>query len=125
VYRAFADATAFGLRAIVERFRDEGIPLDGIFAVGGVARKSPLVMQITSDVLDMPIHVRAGGESVARGSAMFAAVSAGLYPDIPAAQRSMCSPVEKIYTPRPGMVLAYNRIYGQYKELGDYYGRNS
>ncbi|MDR2370866.1 MAG: ribulokinase [Treponema sp.] len=125
VYRALADATAFGLRAIVERFREEGIPVDGIFAVGGVARKSSLVMQIAADVLDMPIHVRSGDESVARGSAMFAAVGAGLYPDIPSAQEKLCSPVEKIYRPRSGMVLAYNRLYGQYKELGENYGRNS
>ncbi|MDR1107388.1 MAG: ribulokinase [Treponema sp.] len=124
VYRALADATAFGLRAIVERFREEGLPLDGIFAVGGVARKSPLVMQIAADVLDMPIHVRAGGESVARGSAIHAAVSAGLYADVPAAQRNMCSPVEKIYTPRPERVLVYNRLYGQYRKSGDYYGNS-
>jgi L-ribulokinase len=125
VYRALADATAFGLRAIVERFREEGIPVDGIFAVGGVARKSSLVMQIAADVLDMPIHVRSGDESVARGSAMFAAVGAGLYPDIPSAQEKLCSPVEKIYRPRAGMVLAYNRLYGQYKALGENHGRNS
>jgi L-ribulokinase len=125
VYRALADATVFGLRAIVERFREEGIPVDGIFAIGGVARKSSLVMQIAADVLDMPIHVRSGDESVARGSAIFAAVGAGLYPDVPSAQEKLCSPVEKIYLPRPEMVLAYNRLYGQYKALGENYGRNT
>jgi L-ribulokinase len=118
VYRALADATAFGLRAIVERFREEGIPVDGVFAVGGVARKSPFVMQTVANVLDMPIHVRAGDESVARGSAVFAAAAAGLYPDVPAAQERICAPVEKVYVPEPGAVLVYKGLYGQYKELG-------
>ena len=118
VYRALAEATAFGARAIVERFREEGIPIDGIIGVGGVARKSPFVMQIIADVLNMPIHIPSNDQSVALGAAMFAAVVAGLYPDISAAQKAICSPIERIYTPDCGTVKVYEELYRRYKTLG-------
>ncbi|MDR3161727.1 MAG: ribulokinase, partial [Spirochaetaceae bacterium] len=94
-YRALVEATAFGARAIVERFREQGVAINEIIGIGGVARKSSLVMQILADVLNMPIKVPANDQSVALGAAMFAAVAAGLYPDIPAAQAVLCPPIEK------------------------------
>jgi L-ribulokinase len=118
LYRALVEATAFGARAIVQRFREEGIPIDTVYAVGGVARKSSLVMQILADVLDMPIQVRGSDQSVALGAAMFAAVAAGLYPDIPAAQRVLCAPIEKTYAPKAEHVPVYNALYRRYRELG-------
>ncbi|MDR1058214.1 MAG: ribulokinase [Treponema sp.] len=118
VYRALAEATAFGARAIAERFREEGVAIEGIIGVGGVARKSPFVMQILADVLNMPIHVPAGDQSVALGAAMFAAVAAGLYPDIPAAQKQLCAPIEYTYKPNPAAVGVYEKRYGDYKALG-------
>jgi L-ribulokinase len=120
LYRALADATAFGVRAIVDRFREEGIGMEGIYAVGGVARKSSLVMQIVADVLDMPINVLKNDQSVALGAAMFAAVVAGVYPDIPAAQKALGSPVEKVYTPNAARVKTYDTLYARYRELGDF-----
>ena len=120
VYRALAEATAFGARAIIERFREEGVAIEGIIGVGGVARKSPFVMQIIADVLNMPIHIPLSDQSVALGAAMFAAVVAGLYPDIPAAQKALCSPIEKIYTPDCAAVKVYEELYRHYKTLGAY-----
>ena len=118
IYRALAEATAFGARAIVERFREESVAIEGIIGIGGVARKSPLVMQIMADVLNMPIHVPASDQSVALGAAMFASVAAGLYPDIPAAQKALCSPIEKTYTPNDYQVKKYSELYEKYKTLG-------
>jgi L-ribulokinase len=118
VYRALAEATAFGARAIVERFREEGVPIEGVIGIGGVARKSPFMMQLIADVLDMPIHVPAGDQAVALGAAMFAAVAAGLYPDIPAAQGALCSPIERVYRPVPDRVKQYEALYRRYRELG-------
>jgi L-ribulokinase len=118
VYRALAEATAFGARAIVERFREEGVAIEGVIGVGGVAKKSPFVMQIIANVLNMPISVPAGDQSVALGAAMFAAVTAGLYPDIPAAQKAIGAPIESTYRPNPQEVQIYNRIYQDYKSLG-------
>ncbi|MCL2472983.1 MAG: ribulokinase [Treponema sp.] len=118
IFRALAEATAFGARAIVERFREEGVAIEGIIGIGGVARKSPFVMQIIADVLNMPIHIPASDQSVALGAAMFAAVAAGLYPDIPAAQKALCSPIDKVYKPDPEKVKIYEELYGRYKTLG-------
>jgi len=118
VYRALAEATAFGARAIVERFREEGVSIEGIIGVGGVAKKSPFVMQIIADVLNMPISVPAGDQPVALGAAMFAAVAAGLYPDIPTAQKAIGAPIEKTYIPDNREVEIYDGLYREYVKLG-------
>ena len=119
-YRALAEATAFGAKAIVERFRNEGVAIEGIIGVGGVAKKSPLIMQILSDVLDMPISVPAGDQSVALGAAMFAAVAAGLYQDIPSAQKSLCAPIEITYKPQKHEARIYEKLYKDYLSLGSF-----
>jgi L-ribulokinase len=118
IYRALAEATAFGARAIVERFVEEGVTIEGIVGIGGVARKSSLVMQIVADVLNKPIDVLANDQCVALGAAMFAALAAGLYPDIAAAQKALVPPVEKTYVPNAGRAAVYDRIYKRYKALG-------
>ena len=118
VFRALAEATAFGARAIVERFREEGVAIEGIMGVGGVARKSPFVMQLIADVLNMPIHIPSSDQSVALGAAMFAAVAAGLYPDIPAAQKALLSPIDRVYSPDSKRAEIYNGLYVRYKGLG-------
>ena len=120
IYRALAEATTYGARAIVERFREEGVKIEGIIGIGGVARKSPLVMQIISDVLNMPIHAAANDQCMALGAAMFASVAAGLYPDLHAAQEALSSPIEKIYQPNPERVKVYNELYKKYLHLGSY-----
>ena len=120
IYMALTVAAAFGARAIIERFREEGVPIEGIIGIGGVARKSTLMMQTIADVLDMPIHVPSNDQSVALGAAMFASVVAGLYPDIPSAQSSLCSPIEKIYKPIAANVKMYNELYKRYRVLGSF-----
>jgi L-ribulokinase len=118
VYRALVEAAAFGSRAIVERLRSEGVAVERVAAVGGVARKSPLVMQISSDVLGMDISVSASDQSCALGGAMFAATAAGLYPDVLAAQAAMRAPVERVYRPDPARRAAYDLVYEKYRALG-------
>ena len=117
-YRALAEATAFGARAIVECFVEQGVAIEGIVGIGGVARKSPLVMQIVADVLNKPIDVPANDQCVALGAAMFAALAAGLYPDISAAQKALCPPIEKTYRPDPARAAVYDALYKQYRALG-------
>lgn len=120
VYRALVESAAFGSRAIVERLRSEGVEVVRVAAIGGVARKSPLVMQICSDVLGMDISVSANDQSVALGGAMFAATAAGLYPDALAAQAAMRAPVERVYKPDAARRAIYDRIYAKYKALGSF-----
>jgi L-ribulokinase len=120
LYRALVEAAAFGARSIVRRFREEGVAIETVYAVGGVARKSSLVMQTLADVLNMPIHVRKSDQAVALGAAMFASVVSGLYPDIPAAQRALCPAVEKTYTPDPARAKTYDTLYNRYLSLGNF-----
>lgn len=118
LYRALIEAAAFGSRAIVERLRAEGLPVERVVALGGVARKSPLVMQITADILGMDIAVSSSDQSCALGGAMFAASVAGLYPSALDAQKAMRAPIERRYSPDRGRHAAYDAIYVKYKALG-------
>jgi len=118
VYRSLVEATAFGSRAIVERFRAQGIRIDSAIAIGGVAKKSRFVMQTIADVMNLEVTVGAGAEPVALGAAMFAATAAGLYPRVEEAQRAMSSGTEAIYRPDPERAERYDRIYQAYLALG-------
>lgn len=124
IYRALIEATAFGSRAIVERFENEGIKIERVRSIGGVARKSPLVMQIVADVLGRPIEVAASDQSVALGAAMFAAVVAGIYRSIPEAQKAMQQGIERIIMPKPERVKCYDTLYQKYLELGLFIEKN-
>jgi L-ribulokinase len=118
IYRALVEATAFGSRAIVERFRSQGIRIDGVIGIGGVAVKSRFAMQVLADVLDMNVEVRAGEQAVALGAAMFAATAAGLYRTVEEAQRAMSAGTEAVYRPDPDRARLYDRLYRDYLRLG-------
>ncbi|MCK6489887.1 MAG: ribulokinase [Planctomycetes bacterium] len=118
VYLALVESAAYGGRAIVEHLEASGVAVRRIAALGGIARKSPLVMQVSADVLGRPIQVVASDQCCARGSAMAAAVAAGLHRDLAAASRAMASPVANTWKPRPAAVRAYNDGYRRYCALG-------
>jgi L-ribulokinase len=120
IYRALVEATAYGSRAIVERFRAEGIRIDGAIAIAGVARKSPFVMQTCANVMDMEIEVPASDQAVALGAAMFAATAGGVYATIDEAQRVMSSGTERVYRPEPEQAKRYHALYAQYVRLGNF-----
>jgi L-ribulokinase len=120
IYRALVEATAFGSRAIVERFESEGIPVRKIVGIGGIARKSDLVSQVCADVMNREIHVVQSDQACARGAAIFAAAAAGEYPDINQARLAMMSPIEKTFQPDPAAHAAYEAIYDDYKALGGF-----
>jgi L-ribulokinase len=119
IFRALVESTAFGSRAIVEQFRKEGVPIDGVIALGGIARKSPFVMQVTADILGMPIKVAASDQTVALGAGMFAAVAAGVYKNVAEAQKKMGSGFDKTFIPNRRMVDVYNKLYKKYVILGE------
>lgn len=119
IFRALVEATAFGARAIVERFRDEGLKIDQVIAMGGIPGKNEFVMQVTADILGMPIKVVRSSQATALGAAMFAAVAAGIFPDISAAQQAMNSGYSKEYQPRPEFKGHYDRLYAQYHTVGE------
>jgi L-ribulokinase len=119
IFRALVEATAFGAKAIVERFRDEGLTINEVIAQGGIPGKNPFVMQVTADVLGMPVKVVKSEQSVALGAAMFAAVAAGQFGTILEAQRAMESGYSRVYTPEPHSVLRYKELYEHYLSIGE------
>jgi L-ribulokinase len=120
IFRALVEATAFGSRMINERFISEGIRIDGVIAIGGVAKKNPFVMQIVADVLNMPIKVATSEQTCALGSAMAAAVMAGVHKDMGAAQSAMGGGFEKEYHPDKARAEKYDVLFRKYKALGKF-----
>ena len=120
IFKSLVEATAFGSKMINERFISEGIRIDGMIAIGGVAKKSPFVMQIVADVLNVPIKVASSDQTCALGSAMAASVAAGVHPDIPSAQKAMGSGFEKEYKPDPVRAKKYEVLFLKYRELGNF-----
>jgi L-ribulokinase len=120
IFKALVEATAFGSRMINERFISEGVKIDGVIAIGGVAKKNPFVMQVVSDVLNMPIKVASSDQTCALGTAMAASVVAGVHKDVPSAQKAMGGGFEKEYRPDPSRAAAYDALFKKYKALGNY-----
>ena len=118
IFRALVEATAFGSKAIVDRFISEGVKIDAIIGIGGISKKSPFVMQTLADVLNMPIKVARSEQACAFGAAMFAAVVAGVYPDVAAAQKAMGQGFEQEFQPIPENVEKYKPLYQAYLKLG-------
>lgn len=118
LYAALVEATCFGSRAIIEQMRNQQIPIDRIVAVGGIAQKSPYVMQTMANVLQLPIEVSESAQACALGAAICASVAAGVYPDIASAQQAMAAGIGRIYTPDPSLADHYGRRYRRYRALG-------
>lgn len=120
IFKALVEATAYGSKAIVERFRNEGVPIHQVIAIGGVAKKSAFVMQTLADVLNMPIKVAASEQACALGAAMFASVAAGVHPNLQDAQDAMSSGFDAVYQPRDVQSAVYQQLYQKYLEAGAY-----
>jgi len=120
IFKALVEATAFGSKMINDRFISEGLRIDGVIAVGGVAKKNPFVMQIVADVLNMPIKIASSDQTCALGSAMAASVVAGVYKDLPAAQKEMGGGFEKEFLPDPVRAKKYQALFLKYKKLGSF-----
>jgi L-ribulokinase len=125
IYRAIVEATCFGARKITDRFREEGIRIKGIIGVGGIAKKSPFVMQMLTDILDMPIRIHSSEQTCALGAAMFAATVAGIYPKVTDAMEAMGQGFDTEYTPNSKNVELYNKQYTRYQALGHFLEKNT
>lgn len=123
IYRALIEATAYGTKVIVETFAQSGLAIDRIVASGGIAEKDEMLMQIYADVLNRPIAVSCAKSSGALGSAMYAAVAAGIYENISEASRALSVKEEICYTPIQENVRIYDRLYEEYRLLHDYFGK--
>ncbi|MEX2512861.1 MAG: ribulokinase [Cyclobacteriaceae bacterium] len=120
VFKALVDAICFGSKRIVERFKDEGILIESVIALGGVAKKSTLVMQTMADVLGMPIKVARSEQAPALGAAMYAAVASGIHADLASAIASMGNGFENVYQPDPQNTAIYKEKYSKYLDFGKF-----
>jgi L-ribulokinase len=122
IYRALIEATAFGARAIIERIKEYGVPIDRVVCAGGIAEKNPLLMQIYADITGCTMLVAGSSQACALGSAVSAAVLAGAHPDFPTAQKKMTSLKKVAYQPKPAAQKTYDRLYALYRQLHDSLG---
>jgi L-ribulokinase len=120
IFKALVEATCFGAKAIVERFNNEGVPVNGLIGLGGVARKSPYIMQTMADVMNMPIRIHKSEQTCAAGAAMFAATAAGIYSKVEDAMAAMGQGFDMEYFPEQNKVDVYAKRYEKYKALGSF-----
>jgi L-ribulokinase len=117
LYRAMMEATAFGLRWIVDTFKDAGVPVRRFVASGGLPAKSPLLMQIYADVLGVPIEQCAGEQPVAMGAAILGCAAAGQGSIEQIIRTMVPKTAEKVYQPNPSSQAAYSLLYETYRSL--------
>lgn len=129
IYRALIEATAFGSLKIIENYRENGVRVDEVRLAGGIAEKSPFVVQLYADVLGLPLRLSGSAQGPALGSAMFAAVAAGEasggFQDIHQAAENMGSLKDEVVLSDPERHAAYQRMYALYEELHDLFGRQN
>jgi L-ribulokinase len=126
IYRALVEATAFGSRVIAERLEATGVAVKQVVNCGGIAARSPFVMQIYADVLNRPVAISRSTQTCALGAAIAGAVVAGAerggYGDFASAITAMTGVQDKVYEPVPANVAVYERLYGLYRQLHDAFG---
>lgn len=120
IFRAIVEATCFGAKAIADRFVEQGIPVNGLIGLGGVAKKSPFIMQMMADVMNMPIRIHRSEQTCALGAAMFAATAAGIYNKVEDAMLAMGQGFDTEYFPDRSKVPVYYKRYQKYKQLGGF-----
>lgn len=123
IYRAIIEATAYGTRVILEHYEQHGVQIHRICAAGGIAKKDGLMMQIYADVLKREISIGDSTQAGARGSAMRAAVSAGVWEDMTTVAEALARPDVGLYRPNSESSAVYDELYAEYKRLHDYFGR--
>ena len=119
LFKALVEATAFGSKAIMNRFMEEGVAIKQVIALGGISKKSAYVMQTLANILNVPIKVAASEQACALGSAMFAAVIGGVHQNIAEAQKSMTSGYDAEYLPEAEKAVVYEKLYQRYLTLGN------
>jgi L-ribulokinase len=124
IYRALLESIAFGNRRIVDNFTEHGLDVEEIVACGGIAERSPLLMQMFADVSGRAVSVPASSEIPARGAALFGALAAGAFDDIAAAISATRLGIARTYEPDPAAKQIYDEVYALYRSLYETLGRS-
>ncbi|WP_239615961.1 ribulokinase [Cohnella mopanensis] len=129
VYRTLLESTAFGTRKIIDAFHNNGVPVDEVYACGGLPQRNRLLMQIYADVTNREIKIADSKQTPAIGAAMFGAVAAGSakggYDNVVDAAKAMARVREETFKPIPANVAVYEKLYQEYSVLHDYFGRGA
>tara|TARA_B100000949_G_scaffold235646_1_gene261333 strand:+ start:2384 stop:4060 length:1677 start_codon:yes stop_codon:yes gene_type:complete len=120
IFKSLVNAICFGAKMIVDRFEEEGVKIETVIGIGGVARKSPFIMQTLANVLNMPIKVAESDQAPALGAAIYAAVASGIYKNVIEASKVMGSDFEAEYLPQSSQVEVYAQLLEEYKQLGNF-----
>jgi len=121
IFRSLVEATAFGALKIINRIKEYDVEVKEIVNCGGLAIKSPFLMQIYADVTGIPMIISKSHQTPALGAAIFGAISAGEFKDVKEAQKSMTS-TDKIYLPIKKNHDVYIKLYKIYSKLHDSFG---
>ncbi|MBK8135618.1 MAG: ribulokinase [Chloroflexi bacterium] len=125
IYRALIESTAYGTREIIEAFEAQGVEVKSLVAAGGLPEKNRLLTQIYADVTGRSLTLSGSGQAPALGSAIHAAVAAGIYPDVRAAADRMGNLKAEVVNPIPANQAVYDRLFAEYKTLYSYFGRGA
>ena len=116
-YRALVCAAVMGSKRLFDGYVDAGIQLNRVVAVGGIAQKSPYVMQMMADALNRTVYIADSQQICALGAAMYAAVASGIWANLPQAQDHMGTGYAHVYVPQPDRQEAIAHWYQKYCEL--------
>jgi L-ribulokinase len=96
LYRSLLEASAYGVRWIVDLLREHGVPVKKFVATGGLPHANPLLVQIYADVLGETISVHPSKQGPALGAAILGVLAAGRkasgFASASAAIRAMAAP---------------------------------
>ena len=123
LYRSLLEASALGLRWIIELLREGGVPVNKFIATGGLPHHNPLVVQVYADVLGESIMVHPSKHGPALGAAILGALASGVFSSPAAAIRAMSVPkpgTAELYKPNRKSRKVYNNLYADYRKLGDH-----
>jgi L-ribulokinase len=122
LYRALLEASAFGVRWIVELLREHGVPVERFVATGGLPHHNPLVVEVYADVLGAPVTVHPCKHGPALGAAILGALAAGAFASPNAAIRAMATAKSApVIKPKPKHRAAYDALYARYRELAAHF----
>ena len=122
VYRALVEATAFGALTIINRIDAYGVKVREVVTCGGLAEKSPFLMQVYADICNRPMRISRSSQTCALGAALFGAVAGKAYRSTRSAQAAMTGVKPKVYTPIAANVKVYRELYEIYLKLHDAFG---
>jgi L-ribulokinase len=128
IYRALIEGSAFGTRIIIERFEENGIPVEELYACGGLAENNHLLVQVYADVTGKPIRLARSALASAVGAAMLGAVAAGKavggHESLADAAAAMGGVKERVYEPSAEHKPVYDALYAEWRTVHDAFAGN-